>query len=381
MAGQKKKTNTNGANNKNTRIRDMTGFLPPGVPASCGVFETPRSGAQLLIAFLNLPVELRNKIYEHALLSDLDKDFIAKPNNGAGCHVRCEVEGPKSKGTGLFRVSRQISFESTTYFYSQLKFEIEDRPYCKNQSTYRLNADNNAYQPSSLMDFKPFLLAIGEQNCASIRHLKINLTRLRTVEDRTRRYSGFGTRFLTDPLELLARSNCLRTLEINIDLQGGLDTFTSNDRIIKELHKFSGIQTVKITGQDSTRFREGAKKRATKLEKEISNIPSSKSSKATMQLFGPQKADISPAVRNAKKYGLVLARKLEARQELVEQQEAVDDLHKVFEEKCKNVGMALEQMKEDITQYDLDLEEATKEVLANAQRAREAHAVEYALYN
>ena len=367
MPGHRKKNNTNGTGSNTTRCKDLTSYLKQNVAQIFAVGTSASTEAEPSTPpFLNLPVEIRTKIYEHVLLSGFKKPYTVKPSNGAGCHFQCVIDGPKCKGTALFRVSRQISFEATTYFYNQLKLEVEDRPYCKNQSTYRLNSDNNAYHPSSLLDFRPFLLAIGETNCASVRHLKINLTRMRTIERTYRWFSTPTTRYLTDALDLLARSNSLRSLEINIDLQGGLDSFTANDTIMKQLRKFSGIQTVKITGQDHTRFITGPKKRATELEKDLKSSPG-KIPKEALELFGKRKSDTSQAVLNGKRLALGITRKIEAIKALEAQKKSLEDRLAVYETKCKNVRVAMDQTDKDIAQQETYLMQTAPEDLARAE--------------
>jgi hypothetical protein len=89
--------------------------------------------------FFSLPSELRNKIYELVLVHDEPID-------------PCGVYWPSESPNGLFRVSKTIHREATSFFYAQNCFDLSW------SSVERINA---------------FFKQIGRTNASYIRHIRI----------------------------------------------------------------------------------------------------------------------------------------------------------------------------------------------------------------
>ncbi|KAI4153517.1 MAG: hypothetical protein LQ340_002276 [Diploschistes diacapsis] len=208
------------------------------------------NGSEPAPGFLDLPLELRFQIYHEALLSHLPIGFVVEPNFASKCHEHCEIQGPKSPGLAIFRVSRAINVEATQYFYGHLKFKVTDTPYCQKQTSVEAR-DCRAFHACTVIDFKPFLTTIGRRNCASIRQLKIMLSRRRFLEEEPYRRTGTSTlpgpQFLTGALELLAASNTLNSLEIHFENYRSLSSFFKCKQMMQQLREFSGINHVKLT--------------------------------------------------------------------------------------------------------------------------------------
>ena len=319
----------------------------PKLTASVG--EPSKATSQLgkrqpTLSFLDLPVELRLQVYDHALLSHLKKNQVVKPNFASACHTMCEIEGLGLKAAALFRVSKLISREATQYFYGHLQFEITDDSYCKTQR--RVMRDTGPFHACTLIDFKPFLLSIGTHNCASIRKLKITITRKRFLDDCGGGSSCGGSHFLEEIFELLSHHNNLNSLEI--DFRQYYTTFSSLnecDTIMRQLLKLNGIQKVKIKGtkEDMASKTYQAKK---KLEADL-KATCAEPEDNTTKLLNSFDPNTSPEYRRAQKFCKSVLQELCAARDRTAQQAAIKHRLKILENEHEALLETLRTIKGD----------------------------------
>lgn len=207
--------------------------------------------------FLQLPPEIRNKIYRLLLITsdrvkDLAPDVIG---HLARSRRTWEYRADMGDSLSLLRTCTQVNQEASSILYGGHGFHFDDEP---------INADDDDTAGSPICQFMFFyswLRLIGTQNRLRLREIWLIFARKKFFYCRGeantftfKTVTGTGAEYLVDALELLAGGHALTTMHIVFnDSMGDEEVLfqhlfrrSSESRLIRQMEDFSGLEQLSL---------------------------------------------------------------------------------------------------------------------------------------
>lgn len=211
----------------------------------------------MAFTFLQLPPEIRNKIYRLLLITSNGAKGLTPDVIGHLARSRRTWEYRADMGDSLplLRTCKLVNQEASSILYGGHGFNFDDEP---------IDADDDRTAGSpicQLMFLYPWLCLIGTQNRWRLRDIwlifaKKNFFYCRgeTNTFTSKTVTGTGGEYLVDALELLAGGHALTTMHIVLDDTMGdqeilfqhLFRRSSESRLIRQMEDFSGLEQLSL---------------------------------------------------------------------------------------------------------------------------------------